>query len=434
MLSDPFASRHPIRGRSRSAVSRAIVALALAVPILSDAADADPPRSVSRADSQASPLVITGRVIDRETKRPIKSFRVVPAARDSFSWNLAWDPKAAVPGADGHYEIRLEPGPVSYALRIQADGYMSVLSKDILGYASPTSLDFELSKQRDVDVMVRTPDAAPAAKARVEVAWDASSVTFGSLRDVTRVVPIGEADDFGRFRFRQRETKFCLTVTHPTGYAIYRAAPNSKHRLITLDPWTRVEGRFRSGSKPISGVSILIQGEHTPDVDFFYVTQTDADGRFLFDRVPRGKGWIEVWGMEGTVGKTPVPLNSCCSIRMSFPLGKTMHIELGGSGRPVVGKPQPPDAAISLPWSNALVRVRCQGSEYETSSIVLMAKVDQEGGFRIEDVPAGSYTLEVEFDKKAETRLHLSQQFSVSIPDGKSEARPLDLRSLTLRN
>ena len=47
MLSDPFASRHPIRGRSRSAVSRAIVALALAVPILSDAADADPPRSVS---------------------------------------------------------------------------------------------------------------------------------------------------------------------------------------------------------------------------------------------------------------------------------------------------------------------------------------------------------------------------------------------------
>jgi hypothetical protein len=83
MLRDPFESRHPIRGRSRSAgLRRAIVALALAVPILSDAADADPPGSVSRAHGQPPPLVITGRVIDRETRQPIKSFRVVPAARD----------------------------------------------------------------------------------------------------------------------------------------------------------------------------------------------------------------------------------------------------------------------------------------------------------------------------------------------------------------
>jgi hypothetical protein len=339
-----------------------------------------------------------------------------------------------VTGLDGRYEIRLEPRSGTYVLRIQADGYLSVLSKDILGYASPTSLDFELSKQRDVDVTVRTPAGAPAAKARVDVAWDASRVTFSLInRDLTSVVPLGETDDFGRFHFLQRETNFCLAITHPTGYAIYRAAPNSKRRLINLDPWTRVEGRFRCGSKPVSRATIGIHVHHTPDVDFFDFTDTDAIGRFILDHVPCGKGQIKVLGMGGIVGETPVLFNSRCSIRMSFPLGKTVHVDVGGSGRPVVGKLQPPEAAISPTWSMALIEVRCRGSDSETSSVFFTANVDQEGRFRIEDVPAGSYLLEVSFSGKAETLLHVSQQFSVSTADVKSASQPLDLGVLTLR-
>jgi hypothetical protein len=392
-----------------------------------------------RAPADDKPnLTITGKVIDHETRQPIKSFRVAPGVRRGPAY-VDWDFAASVQATDGRYQIRCRRNEVtSYALRIEADGYQRVVSQDVLGNFGSTSIDFELAKQRDVDGTVRTPQGAPAAKARVAVVWDALSVTLfnGKTSDAASdTVLVVETDDFGRFHFRQRAANFCLVITHPTGYAIYQPAPNSKRQFINLDPWTRVEGSFLSGGRPISGVTILILGDQTHDVDFWGVTQTGADGRFVFDRALRGKGWVEAFGMQGMFGKTRVSLNSRCGIQAKFAPDKTVRIDFGQSGRPVVGKLQlPPQATDSPPWPSAHVYVRGRGTNFDTPSIVFDAKVDQEGAFRIDDVPTGSYMVDVAFDKRTETRLHLSQQFSVSIRDGKTEARPLDLGSLTLRN
>jgi hypothetical protein len=381
---------------------------------------------------------ITGRVIDRETKQPIKSFRVVPGVRRGPAY-IDWDFAASASARDGTYRLQLKPDLLhDCVLRAEADGYQRVVSQDIVGNPDSTSIDFELSKQCELDGTVRTLQGGPAAKARVAAVWDALSVTLlnGKTSDMASdTVLVVETDDFGRFQFRQRATNYYLVITHPTGYAIYHPAPNSKRHFINLDPWARAEGSFRSGGRPISGVTILIQGDPTPDVDFWGVTHTDADGRFVFDRALRGKGWVEAFGMQGMFGKTRVSLNSRCGIRSTFGPDKTVHVDFGGSGRQVAGKLElPPKATDSPPWPSAHIYVRSRGTESDTPSITFDAKVDEEGAFRIDGMPAGTYMLDVVFDKRNLTRLHLSQQFSVSISNVKSEAHPLDLGVLTLQS
>ena len=70
-----------------------------------------------------------------------------------------------------------------------------------------------------------------------------------------------------------------------------------------------------------------------------------------------------------------------------------MHIDLGGIGRPVVGRLQPPEGFTGkVRWNFADITVvaAARGPYYT-------ATVDREGKFRIDDVPAGEYLLSVRF-------------------------------------
>ena len=66
-------------------------------------------------------------------------------------------------------------------------------------------------------------------------------------------------------------------------------------------------------------------------------TTTGAGGRFIFQRVLPGKGAsaaiVSCYGGRGAIEVT-----SSTRIAANFPAGKTTHIDLGGSGRLVVGK------------------------------------------------------------------------------------------------
>ena len=165
---------------------------------------------------------------------------------------------------------------------------------------------------------------------------------------------------------------------------------------------------------------------------------------------------------------------SSCRIAANFPAGKTTHIDLGGSGRPVIGKLEPPAGfSEKVLWNFATVDVQTYLPELKTPSMppdiekdpkqskvwwdewikteegklwqrsyddaekILSARpffwatVAPDGSFRIDDMLPGDYEMSVRFSQHQAG--HLSKyRFSVPSIDGNQASQPLDLGSLTL--
>ena len=155
---------------------------------------------------------------------------------------------------------------------------------------------------------------------------------------------------------------------------------------------------------------------------------TGPDGRFAFDRVIPGRGRIGR-GITFMADDGATEVTSSCKIVADFPAGKTAHIDLGGTGRAVIGKLQPPaGAAKPVPWSFAEVSARPARDEDQANGPYLTATLDREGRFRIDDVPAGSYMLSIHFHR-GDMGFPGVLRFAVT----PSEGPPIDLGTLTLQ-
>ena len=156
--------------------------------------------------------------------------------------------------------------------------------------------------------------------------------------------------------------------------------------------------------------------------------RTGPDGRFVFERVIPGNGRI---GRRITfmVDEGATEVTSSYMIGADFPSGKTVHIDLGGIGRPVVGRLQPPEGFTGkVRWNFADDHGRVAAGE---TSPYFTVTVDRDGKFRIDDVPAGDYSLSVRFMR--EDVGHLSDhRFRVPALEGDAAGRPVDLGTLKL--
>ena len=209
----------------------------------------------SPADDERN-VTITGKVIDRETKQPIKSFRVVPGVLGA-GLNVAWDFSASVLGLEGHYRVPCKFDRVAYVLRIEADGYEPATSREFLRSEENPTFDFELSKGSDVDGIVAMPDGRPAAGAKVVVDTTASAIRIVNDRIVNEstLFCVAASDRSGHFHLPPQPQGYWLVIMHESGYVIFQpVARSSRRRIITLDPWTRIEGTYRVNGTPIANV------------------------------------------------------------------------------------------------------------------------------------------------------------------------------------
>jgi hypothetical protein len=217
-----------------------------------------------------------------------------------------------------------------------------------------------------------------------------------------------------------------------------KCSPESSPKVIHLTPWARVDGTFRVAGKPQADVPIWIgqglnseYGPKAPHLFTDYQETTDAQGRFVFDRVIPGQGQIGR-SLRLTVKDGSAAMTSSCMVPVKFVAGQTTHLEFGTSGRPVVGKlrrtagPKP-----EVPWSFARVEVRPEDPARRESSLHFTATPDREGNFCIDDVPVGDYGLLVRFDRPGGGYL-VGHHFSVPAINDKLSQKPVDIGVLTL--
>ncbi len=90
-------------------------------------------------------LVISGRVIDAETKMPVKEFRVVPGWRARES-HLSWSEDESFGSKNGAYRLKHQHPRFAFLIKIEADGYLPATSRDIKADEGNVTINVELKK------------------------------------------------------------------------------------------------------------------------------------------------------------------------------------------------------------------------------------------------------------------------------------------------
>ncbi|QEH38048.1 ECF RNA polymerase sigma factor SigE [Aquisphaera giovannonii] len=381
-------------------------------------------------------LVLTGRVVDAETKQPIRSFRVVPGGRWEANNQLSWSEGEAFPASDGRFEYRPSRPESVTLVRVEADGYASVVSRDVRREEGSVTLRFELSRARGLVGKVLTPKNQAAAGARIAVGVEGSQISIrnGAFDEQSTYCKRASADDVGRFSLPAQAGDFQLIILHPEGFAcINSPATWETVRLIRLEPWARLEGTFRIGPRPAPGVPLdlyvppvrlagAIKG--APNVFWRHQAVTGPDGRFAFDHALPGRGTV---GREITLmaDDGAAEATSSCKVGVDLPGGKTTHVDLGGTGRAIVGRLElTAGPGEKPPWNFAEV-ASTPVPEARADLPSLMATVAMDGRFRIDDVPPGRYRLVARFGPYEAVRrrglqgLSCARTIDVPAPDGR---------------
>ncbi len=133
---------------------------------------------------------------------------------------------------------------------------------------------------------------------------------------------------------------FGLFAVHPSGFARKSAEEIAASPDLVLEPWGRVVGSVSVMGRPAAGVAVRLSLDatdaHSMGYDFFdYTTYTDDQGRYAIEHVPAGLALVTTGPVPGN---DPRPFGPLSSGSKPLRAGETLILNLGGTGRPVVGK------------------------------------------------------------------------------------------------
>jgi peroxiredoxin len=332
-----------------------------------------------------------------------------------------------------------------------------------------------LEKGRDVTGVVRQTGGAPLAEADVVLVSAGRDAFFQQARRPDQRNSFNEQTDArGRFRFPPQDASYTVVVLHDHGFARIDSAALDREDAVVVRPWGRVEGVLRIGSQPAAGEPVVlyttpeenVSGGH---ISFMWTATTDSEGRFGFDRVRPGRAYAA----------RTIKLNSRDTFQVTMyantthvtvESGRTTRVEIGGTGRPVVGrvvigegtagrvdlsrgysriapsqKPAEPPRGLSPAEKSRWLKTWLesdQGQTYQREAArTFPVKIEADGSFRAEDVPAGSYQLFIQVQGPpaagrggfGETIASATRDIAVPpMPNGRSD-EPLDVGTLELK-
>jgi RNA polymerase sigma factor (sigma-70 family) len=387
---------------------------------------------VTRTVTLKGEHLVTGRVLDAVTGKPIPAFTVIHVL--VFRKDLLHASRIhAMLGKDGVFSFVPDREDVAFRVRIEALGYRTQDGPEFrMGDEANRVQDFRLQPSQPVAGVVLDAAGKPVPKMAVLLATptepadlegdggiDGNNITF--------------TDAAGRFAFPDPGAPCAVVARGAAGFATAEF-PAGQRDLgkLRLQAWASVRGQFSDGGKPVSGATIVLfpvrlNSQDQPRIDATMQAKTDAEGRFDFARVPPGPVCIRAllgpWEDEGFRSGPGVPLD--------LQPGQRADLQLGSGGAVVKGKvtltgkvpanldctfsinylirrtsgiaPPPPIASLGFDvrngWRPSWLQTT-EGCAYLSTLRHWFVKLAPDGAFQISGVPAGDYDLTVDIYAK----------------------------------
>jgi hypothetical protein len=416
------------------------------------------------------------------TGKPIEQCRLIPGEQlEKNRKEIYWAFYNVKTVRDGKYETTLSYPYPAHALRIEADGYRPAISRLFKSDEGNQTYNFKLQPAKSTDGVLRDVNEKPLAGVDIYIALPGSQISLVDGRFKSWAFSIRSGTS-GSFSLPPQLGDYMLIAASNNGFAKVSKAQFETNHEIKLLPWGRVEGRAMIGDKPVAGGNMWLNtnldgrigvGEAKPPLIYQADRQTaDSAGRFIFEKV-----------MPETVDISRLTLlhprqRVDASVEVKVDSGQTVTVHLGGFGRPVVGKIVAPPELGKVDWIHLATTFRTKtphppfpenwltiSPEQKKQWLDQWKKTPQakayfeqeekwsapirkypispnaDGSFRVEDVEAGTYELELDLVKPGTGALDGNWTFLAQyqttltvppIPTGRSD-KSLDMGILTLK-
>jgi hypothetical protein len=323
-------------------------------------------------------------------------------------------------------------------------------------------------------------DGMPVAGAEVLLATEGNYIdVYNASR---RPGPAVWSDKDGRFSFLVAQAWSDLVVRCNQGFVHVRSGEMPADARIVLRAWGRVEGVLKVAGKVQADQSIMLSGQIAPRVmatadpnkpirylngnsrlQLSQSIQTDENGRFVFARVVPGQ---VILSRQGPAVPQSVQFSRAFTVaNVDVSPSQTIQVEIGGTGRPIVGRLVLDESDEQLPLSGSIAlktdtEVRAGlhipsnwaslgdaerakiidawalHSAYTTLTAPIVVSPD--GAFRAEDIPTGQHAIRIASESldPVERRIEILAEGSLvfvmpSIPGGRSD-EPFDVGAVNV--
>jgi protocatechuate 3,4-dioxygenase beta subunit len=414
----------------------------------------------------AKAFQLTGKVADAQTKEPIKSFRLM----SGFVYGgddedgVYWERQQRTSGTNGVYAAKLDyQRGQKVKFMALADGYLPKVTPALPDTGWHT-FDFELNKGSGPQGVVVSTDGQPVAGAQVAILGLGylylGKAAFRNYNPSDAFQ--AKTDAQGRFSLSAALASPTLVAVHEQGFCEIKAEELAASGKITLLPWGRVEGVMKFGNRLATNEQIMLgpksygRNELNYDSDTFK-RDTDDQGRFTFEYVPPGTRQLLL-----VIPAGPRSWSLSNPQRIEVKAGEVTRVTYGGMGRAVIGKVVLSDPSRQLDWNQGYHNLTTKWPKppqqfntpgeqraWQNSPEMKAARENArqyrprfaaDGSFRVEDVPAGTYDLQLNFTEPGGDNLgmgrpvgSLTKEVVVpEMPGGRSD-EPLDLGELKLQ-
>jgi protocatechuate 3,4-dioxygenase beta subunit len=401
-----------------------------ALPLQADGSDHK--LVLTPAQSGKDTIQISGTAVEAYTGVPLDTFKVL-VSRVQTDWASPF--RFETDGKEGQFSFspRVVELDTNYQVLVEKDGYLPVIT-NLCAKDGNQTLDFQLQKGSGPVGFVRLPNGEPAANAGVYLCTSRGGVYLGAggrveQQGLNPTSYSAQTDPAGQFKLPAAVAPQGLVVVHDKGVAQLpvSAFASASNISITLQPWGRVEGALALDGQPVADQTIVA---YNPDKQFddlghafsllsFRVqAKTDSAGRFSLEKVPPGNCIIF---LQQSSPREPHRTYVSYALRTMVSAGEVANVTLGGGGRLVLGMAQLTGATNDSDWQGVPVSIktkletdpgpyprRHQFSSTEAfvdainrwtkaheGAKAFWAFCDNTGGFRIANVPAGTYELQI---------------------------------------